>query len=67
MRQLGRPKHGRDHGTNTDLSRKSGFIWLEIGAHGGLFETVMKLLVSLIICLRTYYLLNMLHGKNVTA
>jgi hypothetical protein len=44
MRQLGRPKHGSDHGTNIDLSRNSGFIWIGIGAHGGLFATVMNLL-----------------------
>ena len=52
MRQLGRPKNGRDHGTKIDLSRKSrmsctGFIWLRIGAYDGLFGTVMNLLVSL--------------------
>lgn len=63
MKQLGRPKHGRDHGTNSDLSKNSrmsctGFIWLGTEAHGGLFGTVMKLLVSLIVCLRTCYLLN---------
>jgi len=68
MRQLGRPKYGRDHGTNIDLLINSGFIWPGIGAHDGLFETVTNLLVSLIVCLRTCYLLNnnMLHGKNVT-
>jgi hypothetical protein len=65
MRQLGRPKHGRDHGTNIDLSRYSGFIWLGVGAHGGLFERVMKLMVSLIFCVMTCYLLNnkMIHEK----
>jgi hypothetical protein len=64
-RQLGRPKHGRDHGTNIYLSRNSRFVWLGTGAYGGMFGTVMKLLVSLIVCLRTIYLLsnNMLHGK----
>jgi hypothetical protein len=60
-------KHGRDHGSNIDFSRNSGFIWLGVGAHDGLFGTVMNLLVSLIVSLRTCYLLdyNMLHGKNV--
>jgi len=68
MRQLGRPKHGRDHGTNIDFSRNSGFIWLWTGAHGGLFATVMNVLVSLTVCQRTCYLLNknMLHSKNMT-
>jgi hypothetical protein len=60
-RQLGRPKHG----TNIDLSRNSGFIWLGIWKHGGVFGTVMNLLVLLIVCLRTCCLLNnnTLHGK----
>jgi len=68
MRQLGRPKHGRNHGTNIDFSRNSGFIWLCTEAHGGLFATVMNHLVSLIVCLRTCYLLNnnVFYSKNMT-
>lgn len=45
IRQLGRPKYGRDYGTDIDLSRHSDFIWLGIGVHDGLFERFMNLLV----------------------